>query len=92
MAYPGFFGELAHRVSDELGPLPLPVAGLSILPLLRFIISGPDLLRGLLDLGGLAAGFLRGEFAFPLAAAARLLLLAGLLGARAHGCLWHLKN
>ena len=91
MGFPGLTGEPAQLLFDELGPLFPPVAGFSLFPLVRFIVSGPDLLRGLLDLGGLAAGFRHGEFAFSLAAAARLLLLAGLLGARAHGCLWHLK-
>ena len=91
MGYPGFLGEHAHLVSDELDPLPPPVAGLSLFPLLRFLVLGPDLLGRLLDLGGLAAGLLRGESAFPLAATAPLLLLAGLIGARAHGCLWHLN-
>ena len=91
MGNPGFGAELVCLLQDSLGPRPPSLVGLSRLALLRFIVSGPNFLGRLLGQGFLPANFLGGDFAFPFAAAAGLLLLAGLFGARALRGYLHFK-
>ena len=89
--FPRATGQLGHLRLDGFGPLLPPVARFSDLSLVRGVVPGPYFFKVLLVRVGLAAYLLPFKFTLPFGAAAGLLLLAGLLRARAHCSLWHLK-